>query len=353
MSQKRNLPSWMSSRDPEITPSKSHCKKPKDEGPTEEHNSRNAPSNKSEHAEPSSNTTEFSKLMEGVVFVLSGFVNPERSTLRSQALTMGATYQPDWNAGSTLLICAFPNTPKFRQVETNGGTIISKEWITECYAQKKLVDIEQYLMHAGKPWRKSSSPQDANREKREHLSKKPEKQVEKKTETRGTPSTSSKNRSACNLVKEPFSVTEVKKWARDDLSQTISWLESQEEKPEPGEIKRIAAEGVLTCLQDAIDSLEQKQDIGSVTELWSFVPRVVKELGKMESSSKKENSTASKEEVCKQAKSWKKIYEAELAKPGEDESTSRVACGYDSDMTVEMTEEEIELAYRNVSLECL
>jgi len=29
-------------------------------------------------------------------------------------------------------------------------------------------------------------------EKREHLSKKPEKQVEKKTETRGTPSTSSK-----------------------------------------------------------------------------------------------------------------------------------------------------------------
>lgn len=154
-------------------------------------------------------------------------------------------------------------------------------------------------------------------------------------------------------MKEPFFVTEVKKWARDDLSQTISWLESQEEKPEPGEIKRIAAEGVLTCLQDAIDSLEQKQDIGSVTELWSFVPRVVKELGKMESSSKKENSTASKEEVCKQAKSWKKIYEAELAKPGEDESTSRVACGYDSDMTVEMTEEEIELAYRNVSLECL
>jgi len=65
-------------------------------------------------------------MQEGVVFVLSGFVNPERSTLRSQALTMGATYQPDWNAGSTLLICAFPNTPKFRQVETNGGTIISK-----------------------------------------------------------------------------------------------------------------------------------------------------------------------------------------------------------------------------------
>ncbi|ESQ27077.1 hypothetical protein EUTSA_v10018735mg [Eutrema salsugineum] len=273
---------------------------------------------------------------------------------------MGATYQPDWNSDSTLLICAFPNTPKFRQVETNCGTIVSKEWITECYTQKKLVDIEQYLMHAGNPWRKNTVTQDTIREKKKQLSIKPEKQVEKKPETRGTQSSSSKNRPACNIVKEPFSVTEVKKWARDDLTQTVSWLESQEEKPEPGEIKLIAAEGVLTCLQDAIDSLEQKQDIGSVTELWSFVPRVVKELGKIESSYKKENCTASKDELCKQAKSWKKIYETELAKPGEEESsgtkskgTSRVASGYDSDETVEMTEEEIELAYRNVSTESL
>lgn len=65
-------------------------------------------------------------MQEGVVFVLSGFVNPERTTLRSHALEMGATYQPDWNSDSTLLICAFPNTPKFRQVETNSGTIVSK-----------------------------------------------------------------------------------------------------------------------------------------------------------------------------------------------------------------------------------
>ena len=63
---------------------------------------------------------------EGVVFVLSGFVNPERSTLRSQALEMGAEYQPDWNSDCTLLVCAFPNTPKFRQVEADCGTIVSK-----------------------------------------------------------------------------------------------------------------------------------------------------------------------------------------------------------------------------------
>ncbi|KAF8050092.1 hypothetical protein N665_2045s0006 [Sinapis alba] len=333
MSQKRNLPSWMSSRE---------SKKPKDED--------------DKHIRFPNNIADFSKLLEGVVFVLSGFVNPERSTLRSQALAMGATYQPDWNSDSTLLISAFPNTPKFRQVQSNSGTIVSKDWITECYMQKKLVDIEQYLMHAGKPWRKTTVPQDTTstiREKKKQLSiKSKENQVEEETksETRGATS-SSKNRPA---VKEQFSVTEVKKWARDDLTETISWLESREEKPAAGEIKRIAAEGVLTCLQDAIDSLEQKQDVGSVTELWSFVPRVVKELGKMES---KENSTApSKDQLCKQARSWKKIYEAELAaKKGEEEASGtksrRTSSGYDSDETVEMTEEEIEHAYRNVSLE--
>lgn len=65
-------------------------------------------------------------MQEGVVFVLSGFVNPERSILRSQALEMGAQYKPDWNSDCTLLICAFPNTPKFRQVESDCGTIVSK-----------------------------------------------------------------------------------------------------------------------------------------------------------------------------------------------------------------------------------
>ncbi|KAL0878411.1 hypothetical protein Bca101_028117 [Brassica carinata] len=345
MSQKRNLPSWMSSRDPPPD-----SKKPKDDDDDDNQISSSSPNN-------IRNAPEFSKLLEGVVFVLSGFVNPERSTLRSQALAMGATYQPDWNSDSTLLICAFPNTPKFRQVQSSSGTVVSKDWISECYVQKKLVDIEQYLMHAGKPWRKTSVPRDTTtREKKKQLSiKSEENQVETKSETRGASSSGSSKSQNRPAAKETFSVTEVKKWARDDLTETISWLESQEEKPAAGEMKSIAAEGVLTCLQDAIDSLEQKQDVGSVTELWSFVPRVVKELGKME-----ENSTASsKDQLCKQAKSWKKIYEAELAEEEEEEASGAksrrtagaVGSGYDSDETVEMTEEEIEHAYRNVSLE--
>ena len=61
-----------------------------------------------------------------MVFVLSGFVNPERGMLRSRAMEMGAEYKPDWNSDCTLLVCAFPNTPKFRQVEADCGTIVSQ-----------------------------------------------------------------------------------------------------------------------------------------------------------------------------------------------------------------------------------
>ena len=64
--------------------------------------------------------------------MLSGFVNPERGILRSRALEMGAEYQPDWNSSCTLLICAFPNTPKFRQVEAECGTIVSKVYLIIC-----------------------------------------------------------------------------------------------------------------------------------------------------------------------------------------------------------------------------
>ncbi|GKV35750.1 hypothetical protein SLEP1_g43971, partial [Rubroshorea leprosula] len=79
-------------------------------------------------------------------------------------------------------------------------------------------------------------------------------------------------------AKEIFSPSQVKKWAIDGFIKTISWLETQKEKassgyyfsclliagslflyPDPSEIKHVAAEGIFTCLQDAIDSLEQKQ----------------------------------------------------------------------------------------------
>lgn len=46
----------------------------------------------------------FNQIMEGVVFVLSGFQNPFRGELREKALEMGAKYQPDWTPVSTHLM---------------------------------------------------------------------------------------------------------------------------------------------------------------------------------------------------------------------------------------------------------
>ncbi|KAK3084243.1 hypothetical protein FSP39_010617 [Pinctada imbricata] len=88
---------------------------------------------------------KFSKLMEGVVFVLSGFQNPFRGELRDKAMEMGAVYKPDWKKGCTHLICAFSNTPKYNQV--NGkGKIVKKEWILHCYKQKTLLPWRKYRL---------------------------------------------------------------------------------------------------------------------------------------------------------------------------------------------------------------
>ncbi|KAG8497077.1 hypothetical protein CXB51_008357 [Gossypium anomalum] len=408
--QTRNLPSWMSSRENE---SKSHGNK-----------SNDAEGHDKGHASSSSNTN-FSNILEGVVFALSGFVNPERSTLRSQALAMGAEYQPDWNSNCTLLVCAFQNTPKFRQVEADCGTIISKlkslipaiggsdvdslqsleffsmlkaiardllaeefpwlffEWILECYAQKKLVDIDPYLMHAGKPWRRSSISDETSEgvlaEKQGSSLTKSYKKVEE-TQSKTT-SGPSKNK-ASQLAQDRFSPPKVKKWVMDDFNGTISWLESQEEKPEPQEIKQVAGEGILTCLQDAIDCLAQKQvaataimsaelrlswlssveDVQQITEQWSFIPRVVKELAIFDGSN---HGSLTKEDLLREAKVCKQIYEDELSRinsgslkrkrpkadGGEEgnkgETKAIFASGYDSDETIKMTEEEIEHAYKN------
>uniref|UniRef100_A0A673A1U3 DNA repair protein XRCC1 n=1 Tax=Sphaeramia orbicularis TaxID=375764 RepID=A0A673A1U3_9TELE len=85
----------------------------------------------------------FNRIMEGVVFVLSGFQNPFRGELREKALDMGAKYRPDWTPDSTHLICAFANTPKYSQVKAAGGIIVRKEWVMDCHKRKQKISYKR------------------------------------------------------------------------------------------------------------------------------------------------------------------------------------------------------------------
>ncbi|RUS76889.1 hypothetical protein EGW08_015358 [Elysia chlorotica] len=104
---------------------------------------------------------EFSRLMERVVFVLSGFQNPYRAELRDKAMEMGAKYRPDWGRGCTHLICAFQNTPKYQQV-SGKGKIVTKSWIIDSHKLKKLLPWRKYrLGNAESPDESSEDEEEA------------------------------------------------------------------------------------------------------------------------------------------------------------------------------------------------
>ncbi|KAF8792577.1 DNA repair protein XRCC1 like protein [Argiope bruennichi] len=88
----------------------------------------------------------FNKIMENVVFVISGFVNPLRSEIRDKGLEMGAKYKGDWDNTCTHLVCAFINTPKYIQVRSQGGRIVTKDWILDCYKKKVPLDWKLYML---------------------------------------------------------------------------------------------------------------------------------------------------------------------------------------------------------------
>ena len=104
-------------------------------------------------------TRAFSKLFEGVKFVISGYQNPLRSEIRQKALDMGAKYSADWDNTCTHLVCAFVNTPKFNQVrkQSRNAKIVKSNWIEICYKDKI-----RY------PWRRHClDPSDKNAEESE------------------------------------------------------------------------------------------------------------------------------------------------------------------------------------------
>ena len=79
----------------------------------------------------------FNKILENVRIALSGFVNPERSRIRDQAIEMGAKFDRDLTPMTTHLVCAFENTPKAKKFDY--GIIVKKTWIHLQHATKKVL----------------------------------------------------------------------------------------------------------------------------------------------------------------------------------------------------------------------
>uniref|UniRef100_A0A8D3BKB1 DNA repair protein XRCC1 n=1 Tax=Scophthalmus maximus TaxID=52904 RepID=A0A8D3BKB1_SCOMX len=127
----------------------------------------------------------FNRIMEGVVFVLSGFQNPFRGELREKALDMGGKYRPDWTPDSTHLICAFANTPKYSQVKSAGGIIVRKEWVMDCHKRKQKISFKRYLMDGAES--SSESEMEVDDQSEEEMSTKTPQKQERQVTPNKTP----------------------------------------------------------------------------------------------------------------------------------------------------------------------
>ncbi|XP_050422184.1 DNA repair protein XRCC1 [Adelges cooleyi] len=79
----------------------------------------------------------FIKLLENVIFAMSGYENPYRRNVRDKAAEMGATYKANWDSSCTHLLCAFTNTPKYREAKTQGcRRIVKSDWIDKCFSNR-------------------------------------------------------------------------------------------------------------------------------------------------------------------------------------------------------------------------
>lgn len=89
----------------------------------------------------------FDRVMRKVVFVLSGYVNPRRAELRDKCLEMGGRYRKDWDNTCTHLVCAFINTPKYKEVlQRGGGKIVRDSWVDDCHRRRRLLPWRDYKL---------------------------------------------------------------------------------------------------------------------------------------------------------------------------------------------------------------
>ncbi|CAI5959571.1 unnamed protein product [Closterium sp. NIES-64] len=191
---------------------------------------------------------QFSRILEGVVFAISGVANPERAELRGKAMEMGARYRPDWTPDCTLLVAAFPGTPKVRSVTADDGTIVYKRWVEQCYRGQAEAGVGE--------------------------GEEEEEQKPKRRRLLIPPLTGGGDMGGGNGGK--LSGEElVAQWVAGDMVHVRAFLEEQEEQPPEGEVDRVAREGMLACFDDAIAGVEKGQALAASIASWPVVPRAL------------------------------------------------------------------------------
>ncbi|CAL8261937.1 unnamed protein product [Boreogadus saida] len=200
-----------------------------------------------------SDPVPLNRVLEGVVFVLSGFQNPFRAELRDKALALGAKYRPDWASDTTHLICAFANTPKYSQVKSAGGLIVRKEWVLDCHKRKCSISYKRYLMDGA---------EDSSGSEMEE----PGKDSEDEQETRRTPQKPVRQATPRKSIKieedEYGASTDIEEGAQDgdsamDTEDELQRVES--DKPKAGE-KKIKTEDPYGGSTDENTDAEEEQD---------------------------------------------------------------------------------------------
>ncbi|XP_063291770.1 DNA repair protein XRCC1 [Pelobates fuscus] len=235
---------------PKESTSQPATKKMKVEPSTAPAAKKSSPPEKPSHKKsPSaSQPVEMGRILQGTVFVLSGFQNPFRSDLRDKALEMGAKYRPDWTPDSTHLICAFANTPKYSQVKAAGGTIVRKEWVLDCYKKQQRLPSKKYLMATADS---SSESEDDGNDSEEDLPPRPKAPAHRTNTDSGR--TNHKNQGSSPPKAKPSKVP-----VKDE--------DHEDEKPKPLVTKQEDEFGASTDEEKAGVERKQADGSGSDTE---------------------------------------------------------------------------------------
>ncbi|KAK9149513.1 hypothetical protein Scep_008270 [Stephania cephalantha] len=208
----------------------------------------------------SSTSSSMAKLLDGVVFALSGFVNPERSVLRSQAMEMDAEYQTDWNPSALSSSCLQAILPSSDKLLLTVEPLFQRNGLLNVTKRRSLLRLNLTADQETTPLNEPQKPA------RKDIKQKPSIVASSESEP----------------AEEDLSPAKVKKWAIDDLKETIAWLESQEER-----------------------------GIQEMIKQWRFIPRVVKELARLEDMDRSKKSFHRKD-LCRRAMICKRIYETKF-----------------------------------------